>query len=116
MHAAPADAERSHSLERKLEAGSWGLFFMWVGLGLLLPVGEAIWFLGVAVIVLGTQGLASRWQLKVEGFWVVVGLCFLLGGVWELFDVTVSIVPILMLLVGAILFIGALRPGRGGSH
>lgn len=105
----------NRALERKLEAGSWGLFFMWLGMGLLLDVDDAIWLLGVAAIVLGTQALGSRLRLKVEGFWIVVGLCFLLGGLWELLDVTASLIPILLLLVGAALIVGAIRPRRSES-
>lgn len=96
-------------LERRLDAGSWGLFFMWLGLGLLLDVDDAIWLLGVAAIVLGTQALARILKLKVEGFWIVVGVCFLLGGLWDLFDLTVSLIPILLLVGGAALLLAAFR-------
>lgn len=103
-----SDSEK-RALERKVEAGSWGLFFVWLGLGLLFDVGSAIWLLGVASIVLGTQALCSRLGLRVDGFWIVVGLCFLLGGFWELFAVTVALVPILLVLAGAALLITAFR-------
>ena len=105
LGSAAQSAERA--LEHKVGIGSWGLFFIWLGLGLLLDVDDAIWLLGVAAIVLGTQVLKSRLELKVEGFWIVVGLCFLLGGVWNLFSVTVSLVPVLLLLGGAALLVTA---------
>lgn len=117
-HTMPAESPRSDShsekraLERKVDAGSWGLFFVWLGLGLLLDINDAIWLLGVAAIVLVTQALRNRLSLRVEGFWVVVGLCFLLGGVWELFSVSVELVPVLLVLGGVALLITAFRTNR----
>ena len=117
-HTMPAEspASGSHSekrvLERKVDAGSWGLFLVWLGLGLFFDIDDAIWLLGVAGIVLGTQALCSRLSLRVEGFWIVVGLCFLLGGLWELFSLTVELVPVLLVLGGATLLITAFRAKR----
>lgn len=42
-------------LDRKLDAVGWGLFFVWIGVALLLEVGWGIGLLGVGIITLGGQ-------------------------------------------------------------
>ena len=56
--------------------------------------------LGVAVITLGEQVARKLLGLNFEGFWLVVGLLFALGGVWELLQVQASLVPVLLIIVG----------------
>ena len=101
-----------HTLERKLEAIGWGLFFLWFGFALVADISEAVGLTGVAVIVLGMQMFRGYVNVAVEGFWVFIGFCFLLGGLWQLLNVTVSLAPILLMLLGAALLIAALRPVR----
>jgi len=72
-------------LTRKLEAIGWGLFFIWMGIALLTDVGWGVGLLGVGIITLGCQAARRYYILKLEGFWVVVGLFFFLGGIWDLF-------------------------------
>jgi hypothetical protein len=105
-------AERS-TRARQLDAIGWGAFFIWVGIALLADVGIGTGLLGVGIIVLGGQALRWLQALPLEGFWVVVGTLFLLGGIWELFSVQVGLVPVLLIAAGVLLFVAALRPGRG---
>jgi hypothetical protein len=39
-------------LGRKLEAMSWGLFFVWMGIAVLAGLGWGVGFLGIGVIIL----------------------------------------------------------------
>jgi hypothetical protein len=99
-------------LAKKLDAIGWGLFFIWVGIAFLANVGYGVGLLGVGVITLGGQA-ARRWvHLRLEGFWLVVGLLFLLGGLWELVEPRVSLVPILLIVVGLVWLASAIRSKR----
>jgi len=46
--------------------------------------------------------------VHLEGFWLVVGVLFLLGALWELFAVELPLVPIVLGLAGVVLVLSAL--------
>lgn len=103
----PKTTGKSH-LARKLDAAAWGLFFVWVGIAFLADLGLGVGLLGVGIITLAGQAARKGCDLKLEGFWVVVGLLFLLGGLWNLFQAEVALVPILLIVVGLAWIISAL--------
>lgn len=96
------------TLAKTLDAAGWGLFFIWIGVALLANIGWGVGLLGVGIITLGAQVARKYFALEVEGFWVAVGFLFVLGGIWELSSVRVSLVPILLIVVGAVLLVSAL--------
>ncbi len=93
----------------KLEAAAWGLFFVWVGVALIANIGWGVGLLGVGVIALVAQVARRSFGLAVERFWVVVGLLFVLGGLWELLGLQLNLVPVLLILAGVALLSLALR-------
>ncbi len=100
-------------MNKKLDAAAWGLFFIWTGIAFLADVGWGAGLLGVGIITLGGQVARRFSTLKLEGFWVVVGLLFTVGGIWELFRVQVGFMPILCIIAGfallASIFVGRTR-------
>lgn len=100
--------------EKRLDAGSWGAFFVWTGVAFLAPLSWGVWLLGVGVIVLGTQLYRRLIKLRMEGFWLVIGSLFVLGGIWEMAGIErhLAIIPILCILAGAGLLANALRRPR----
>ncbi len=96
------------SLVRKLEAAAWGLFFIWIGVAWLANVGWGVGLLGVGIITLAGQVVRKSLALEVEGFSVLVGCLFALGGIWELFSIRVEFVPVLAIVAGALLLVSAL--------
>ena len=107
---------RTNALSKRLEAGGWGLFFIWIGVSLLLDIGWGVGLIGVAVITLGGQVARKLFGLPVEGFWVICGLFFLAGGIWELFKVEVSLVPVLIIFAGVALLVSLALSTRGGAE
>lgn len=98
-------ANKSSTLGDKLPAVGWGLFFIWIGVALLIKVGAGVGLLGVGVITLGVQAARKCFDLQLEVFWVVVGSLFVAGGLWELFEPKLSLVPILLIVAGAALLV-----------
>lgn len=96
-------------MEKRLEALGWGLFFIWVGTAWLSGASSGVALLGVGVITLGVQGLRKQSGLRIEGFWVVVGSLFLLGGLWSVFDIRFELVPLLLIAGGILLLLAAIR-------
>lgn len=55
-----------------------------------------------------------RWtmNLNIESFWVVVGLMFLAGGLWELFQVPWPLAPVLIIGSGVAILWGVISGKR----
>lgn len=87
-------------LAQKLDTLSWALFFIWIGVAVLVDVGWGWGSLGVAAIILGGAAIRRFKELPIEGFWIVVGVMFLVGGLWELFRVPWPLAPILIIGCG----------------
>ena len=58
----------------RLGVAGWGLFFIWVGMSLLMDLSWDIGLFGVSAIILLGQAARRSLGLRLEGFWVVVGV------------------------------------------
>lgn len=101
-------APQKDKLSQKLDAVGWGLFLIWVGIVLLVDIGWGWGLLGVAAIILGETAIRWNLGLNVERFWIVIGFVFLVGGLWELFQVPWPLVPILIIGCGLAVLWGVL--------
>ncbi len=99
-------------LDRKLDGLGWGLFFIWIGTVMLMDLGAGVALLGIGVITLGVQATRKFWDLKIESFWVVMGLVFFLSGIWSLFESKLPLVPILLIVVGLVVLVMTFRRKR----
>jgi hypothetical protein len=99
-----------HDRASKFDAAGWGLFFIWVGIAWLADVGLAIGLLGVAAITLGMQAIRKLSGVPVEGFWLLVGLGFAIAGLWQWFEIGLPLAPVVLIVVGAALFIWRVWP------
>ena len=95
-------------LAGRLDKAGWGLFFIWIAIAFVADVGDGVGLLGVAVIVLGGQVARKSMGVPLEGFWLVVGVLFLLGALWELYSVELPLVPIVLGLAGIVLVLSAI--------
>ncbi len=100
--------EGGHTNVHKLDVFAWSFFFLWVGIALLSHLGWGIGLLGVGIIILGKQATRKYMALGLETFGVVCGVLFVLGGVWELLSVRVSLVPVVCIAAGVALLLSAL--------
>ena len=100
---------RGGTIARKIDAGGWGLFFIWVGVCALLNPGWGVVLLGIGIITLGGQAMRKYFDLKLDGFWIFVGLLFLLGGALELLQVKFSIIPVVLIIAGLALLVSIIK-------
>lgn len=107
----PSQAERG-TLDAKLDAIGWGLFFVWVGVAWISQFGLGVGLLGVGAITLGMQVVRKSNGLAVEGFWIVVGVLFLLGGLWDSIDINVPLAPLLLIALGLAVLVRHFLPDR----
>lgn len=96
----------------KIAAVGWGLFLIWIGAAFLTELDPGIGLLGVGVITLGGQSARKHFKLKLEGFWVVIGLVFVVAGLCARFGVQLPMIPIALFVAGGALLVSALRRGK----
>ncbi len=103
--------------DKQLDAGTWGVFFVWLGISFLAHVPWGVWLLGVGVIILGAQLARRILGVRLDGFWIVAGAIFVLGGISEIapFGISVAIIPVLCIIAGLGLLAKALTR-RVGAH
>jgi len=106
-HVVGTVVDRQIALE-KLDGIAWGLFFLWIGIAFLANLGWGAGLLGIGVIILGGQLARKSIGFGFEMFWVLVGVLFLLGGIWDLLSVRVSLAPIVCIVAGVLLLASAL--------
>lgn len=105
----PTEAD---ALSHKLDAIGWALFLIWVGFAVLADIGWGWGLIGIAAIILGEAGLRFQYQLNVGRFWIALGVLFLLGGLWDLFQVQWPLAPLILIACGIAVLWGALS----GTH
>jgi len=105
-----------HNRAKKLDAIGWALFFIWVGVAWIAKVGFVVGLLGVALIILGMQAIRRLLGINLEFFWIVVGIGFGIGGLWEYLDVQTPLAPIVLIIAGIALLVSVTWLGRKHSH
>ena len=100
--------EGGHITAHKLDVFAWSFFFIWIGIALLSNFGWGVGLLGVGIIILGKQAIRKYTALGFETFEAVCGVLFVLGGVWELLSVRISLVPVVCIAAGVALLLSAL--------
>ena len=103
------NSDEEKKLGDKLSSFGWSLFFIWIGLALLLNIKVAFTLFVVGIVTLGVQVARKYYKLKFEGFWVAVGLLFLVGGLWEILKIEMPLMPLLLIVVGAAILFALLK-------
>ncbi|MEE9443535.1 MAG: hypothetical protein V3V99_12800 [candidate division Zixibacteria bacterium] len=93
----------------KLGTLGWGLFFIWIGIGFLAELDIGISLIGIGVITLVIQLLRRSFSLAIEGFWFVVGVLFIIGGIWTQYEPDIPLIAIVLIVAGLLLLVSAMR-------
>ena len=105
-----------HDRAKKLDAVGWAIFFIWAGVAWIANVGFGVGLIGVAAIILGIQAIRRLLGFNLEFFWIVVGIGFVIGGLWEYLEVQTPLAPIVLIIVGIALLVSVIWFGRKHSH
>ena len=93
----------------KLPAAGWGLFFIWIGIALLLKLGTGVILLGIGTITLLVQVARKYLNLRLQLFNVIMGLLFMICGFWENYKPDSPIIPVFLIIVGTGLLLSVIR-------
>jgi len=99
---------RREKLKRITTVG-WGLFFIWLGFVLMIKAGSGLILLGVGLISLGMQVARKYSGLDSDGFWIIVGILFVIVGAWEMFDIRMPLMSVFLVVVGGAFLISAFK-------
>ena len=98
------ESSKKHELSRKLDAIGWGVFFIWIGITMLVKIFPAgVASLGVGAIILGEAIARFLLRVSVTAFWILLGLIFIAAGVGELWAIDLPLMPIAFIVAGALL-------------
>jgi hypothetical protein len=109
------EKKTAKKLAKKLDAIWWSLFFIWMGIVMITSAETAVAFLGIGIIMLGVQAARRYFQLRVEKFWTVVGLLFVAGGLWDMFDLNAPFAAVVLILAGVVILVSVLRKEGTGK-
>ena len=105
-----------HDRAKKLDAVGWAIFFIWAGVAWIANVGFGVGLIGVAAIILGKQAIRRLLGFNLEFFWIVAGIGFAIGGLWEYLEVQTPLAPIVLIIAGIALLVSVIWFGRKHSH
>lgn len=95
--------EKKNALDKRLDSIGWALFLIMIGGLWLAPEGsvpEGTWLIGTGVIILGLMVVRYLYGIKVNGFWLVLGIIALAFGISSVFGVSIPVLPILIIIIG----------------
>ncbi|WP_316163523.1 hypothetical protein [Bradyrhizobium sp. SZCCHNRI20481] len=101
MNSQPAfNRGSSTEIAGQIDAVAWAVFFIWVGIAMLVPVPWEWFLMGVGILILAAE--YARWQMgiRIEGFWVACGVVCFAGGLWALLNLPWPLAPILIIGLG----------------
>ena len=101
---------------RRLAKAGWGVLLIWAGIALLLDLGWGVGLVGAGAIVLAMQAVRRYAGLHRDPFGIFVGVLLLACGVWQAFDVSVQLVPVLCIAAGVVLLASSWAGRRQGEH
>jgi hypothetical protein len=64
-----------------------------------LSPGRCIAF-GFGILMLAMQGARRVSRVKADGFWIIVGIALLMGGLWELWGAAIPLLPVVLIAAG----------------
>jgi hypothetical protein len=106
------DEVNKRDVASTISAVGWGAFFVWIGIVMMMEVPHGWALVVIGAITLAGQLARTAYGLAREGFWLIVGALFLLGGVWQLFDVQLQLVPALLIGVGLAVILTRIWPAK----
>lgn len=95
----------SKDVSNRVARAVWGLLLIWTGAALLLHWSWGVGLVGAGAILLAAQAFRGYLRVRIDRFGLVAGLLLVVCGVWNMFDVTLDLVPLLCIGAGIALLV-----------
>ncbi|SRR6056297_270078 len=95
--------DKKNGLTSKISVFGWGLFLIWLGIFQWLHFRIGYFLLGIGAIILVVQLLRRYFDLAQQNLWLVTGILFIIGGLWDLIDTDLPLVPLLLIVAGGVM-------------
>jgi hypothetical protein len=83
-----------------LPTAGWGLLFIWIGLALLLKLQAGFILLGIGVIILLIQVVRKYLMIRLQIFYIILGMLFMMAGFLENWKPDSPIIPAFLIIIG----------------
>jgi hypothetical protein len=93
----------------KLPAAGWGLQFIWIGISLLLKLKAGYILYGIGAIILLVQVVRKYLMIRLQIFYIIVGLLFMMGGFLKNWKPDSPIIPAFLIIVGTGLLLSFIK-------
>jgi len=110
-HVESIQSTEKQLISRQIREVGWGLLLVITGGVLLLPdkhLAEVAWLIGVGLVLLGANAVRHLNGMRMGTGNFILGAVALAGGVAGVFGVSLPLLPILMILLGASLLVSPL--------
>ena len=88
----------------------WGLLFVAIGAVNLIPaMPDGAWLIAAGIVMLGASAVRASMRLRVHGVTAVVGIVALAAGVFTVVGFTTEVGPLVLIVLGLTLVVGALN-------
>ncbi len=112
IHNNAARTELSH----RVDTIGWGLLFVATGAVSLMPsMPDGAWLIVAGLAMLGASAVRAWLHLPLWGLTIVIGIVALAAGIFTVAGLTTAVGPLVLIVLGLTLILGALYRTQRGS-
>ncbi len=102
-------ATRAAGSGERVDTIGWGVLFLAIGVVSLLPaMPDGSWLVAAGLVMLGASAARAWMRLPVHGATVVAGVVTLTAGIFTVAGLTTEVGPLVLIVLGLTLMVGAL--------
>ena len=103
------EATTRAAISDRVDTIGWGLLFVAIGAVSLMPaMPDGAWLIAAAIVLLGASAVRAWMGLGAYGTTIVVGVVALSAGIFTVAGLTTEVGPLVLIVLGLALVVGAL--------
>lgn len=103
------EATTRAAISDRVDTIGWGLLFMAIGAVSLMPaMPDGAWLIAAGIVPLGASAVRAWMGLGAYGTTIVVGVVALSAGIFTVAGLTTEVGPLVLIVLGLALVVGAL--------
>jgi hypothetical protein len=93
----------------RVDTIGWGVLFVAIGAVSLMPaMPDGAWLIAAGIVMLGASAVRASMRLRAYGPTIVVGVVALSAGIFTVAGLTTEVGPLVLIVLGLALIVGAL--------